>query len=107
MNIVNYDKKFVLKKTLQELPKDELSKVLNYESLVKQEGDKGLRKVNELIGLSSPLEFKVSKEEILKADRNLDEGLKSSILIAKANIESCSPNKCETPNNLYTVPSIS
>jgi histidinol dehydrogenase len=88
MNIVNYDKKFVLKKTLQELPKDEFSKVLNYESLVKQEGDKGLRKVNELIGLSSPLEFKVSKEEILKADRNLDEGLKSSILIAKANIES-------------------
>ena len=96
MNIVNYDKKFVLKKTLQELPKDEFSKVLNYESLVKQDGDKGLRKVNELIGLSSPLEFKVSKEEILKADRNLDEGLKSSILIAKANIESYAKRQYQT-----------
>jgi histidinol dehydrogenase len=85
--IIEYDKNFVLEKTLQELSKDEILKVLKYESLVKLGGDKGLRDVNELIGLSSPDDFKVSKEEILQADRMLDENLKSSILVAKANIE--------------------
>ena len=67
--IIEYDKNFVLEKTLQELSKDEILKVLKYESLVKLGGDKGLRDVNELIGLSSPDDFKVSKEEILQADR--------------------------------------
>ena len=85
--IIEYDKNFVLEKTLQELSKDEILKVLKYESLVKLGGDKGLRDVNELIGLSSPDDFKVSKEEILQADRMLAETLKSSILVAKANIE--------------------
>ena len=74
--IIEYDKNFVLEKTLQELSEDEILKVLKYESLIKLGGDKGVRDVNELIGLSSPDNFKVSKEEILQADRMLDEALK-------------------------------
>ena len=46
--IIEYDKNFVLEKTLQELSEDEILKVLKYESLIKLRGDKGVRDVNEL-----------------------------------------------------------
>ncbi|MDA8957817.1 histidinol dehydrogenase [Gammaproteobacteria bacterium] len=90
MRIINYQQGFSLKTSIQELSEKDRLKLLEYESLIKEEGDLGIKKVNKSINVFTPDILKVSKLEFEESSNLIEEDLKAAILVAKSNIENYS-----------------
>lgn len=90
MRIINYQQGLSLKTSIQELSEKDRLKLLEYESLIKEEGDLGIKKVNKSINVFTPDILKVSKLEFEESSNLIEEDLKAAILVAKSNIENYS-----------------
>ena len=58
-----------------------------FEKLIINEGDEGIKKISKLLKEKSLSRLKVTNSEFKKSDRQIDEKLKSAILIAYSNIK--------------------
>ena len=69
-----------------EISHQENSDLLKFRDLVITNGDQGINRINRNLGLPELKKFKVSKLDIKKSELQIDDDLKSAILIARANI---------------------
>ena len=58
-----------------------------FEKLIINEGDEGIKKISKLLKEKSLSRLKVTNSEFKNSDRQIDEKLKSAILIAYSNIK--------------------
>ena len=88
MNIVDYTNQFILPSSNNDLPEDQVAKILEFENIIKCEGDLGIKKIQKSINEYQSKHLKVSEDDFINAENKISDELKSSILIAKSNIES-------------------
>ena len=69
------------------LSKKDISAIKKFKSLVKNNGDDGLREISKILKEKSINNFKVKKSEFKNADKLLSESIKKAILVAYANIK--------------------
>ena len=88
MNIVDYTNQFILPSSNNDLPEDQVAKILEFENIIKCEGDLGIKKIQKSINEYQSKHLKVSEDDFINAENKISDELKSSILVAKSNIES-------------------
>ena len=70
-----------------EFSKKNLSTIKNFQKLVKDNGDNGLRTISSILGEKSLNSFKVKKSEFKTSEKLVNDELKNAILVAYSNIK--------------------
>ena len=86
MNIIDYTNQFILPSSNNDLPV-QVAKILEFENIIKCEGDLGIKKIQKSINEYQSKHLKVSEDDFINAENKISDELKSSIY-AKSNIES-------------------
>ena len=79
MNIVDYTNQFILPTSSNDLPEDQVAKILEFENIIKCEGDLGIKKIQKSINEYQSKYLKVSENDFINVENKISDELKSSI----------------------------
>ena len=87
MKLVEFNNSFDLPSTNSIISESDFKKLRQFQEIIRKDQDKGIYKVQGIVGEFQSKNFRVTDEERAASENNISDDLKSSILIAKSNIE--------------------
>lgn len=87
MKLVEFNNSFDLPSTNSIISESDFKKLKQFQEIIRKDQDKGIYKVQGIVGEFQSKNFRVTDEERAASENNISDDLKSSILIAKSNIE--------------------